>query len=668
MFKELKQKIQDNFKDMSLGYLFYVDIDRDEIWERYLSGFEESLRQEHVCNSCKSFLRQFGGIVSIDASDRKRSIWDGIEVLGFNDSIKNLSKYIHSLPITNIFFNEFAKCGVDKNWDPKNNLTWEHFSILLPNKCVGKDLDSKRANLRDNKEVLKRSLDEIKIDATETVLELIDQNSLYRGKEHEGLLRAFLELQKKYKLVPDKQRDNFVWKSSLQVGDAMCRIKNSSIGTLLIDLSEEVKAGKFLDVDAAVGKFEFKVAGANYKRPNAIVTSKQIETMKKGLEEKGLMDSLSRRYANESDLNINDIIFTDKTTSVQDVFEEMKKNVSVNPKTFGKMDEITISDFIEKIVPQSKSLELLFENNQIGNMVSIITAKDPLSKNLFNWNNPFSWSYTGGITDSMKERVKSAGGSVEGPLRFTIQWNEDGDSICDLDLHAKEPGGNIIYFGNNKTPHPSFLSGSLDVDMIDPRGVGIENVVWTNINKMKDGNYTFLINNYNHGRNTGFKAQVEFNGEIFEFEHKGNFNGDKEIAVVKLTKGVFTIDKKMQGDSTVTSKEKWNLKTNQFHKIKKIMLSPNHWENSGSNTGNKHYFFLLENCLTDENARPFFNEFLRPEFNSDRKAFEVLGGKLKMEATNDQLSGLGFSETQKKSFIVKVEGNFKRLLKVNIGV
>ena len=64
MFNELKQKVRENFDKMAKDpHLFYVTVDRDKVWELYLSGFEDSEeRQHHNCNACKSFLRQYAGI------------------------------------------------------------------------------------------------------------------------------------------------------------------------------------------------------------------------------------------------------------------------------------------------------------------------------------------------------------------------------------------------------------------------------------------------------------------------------------------------------------------------------------------------------------------------------------------------------------------------------
>lgn len=667
MFSKLKKQLQDNFNKLSKeSSLFYVTIDRELIWEKYIGGFNGASKQEHQCSCCRSFLRQFGGIVAI--IDGKRvSIWDNIDAeIEYETSVNNLKEYIHSLPITDVFYNDFAKCGTNKNLDSKRNLTWEHFYIELPSKFVvnKKGIDAKRSELRDNFAVLKRSLDELTMDSLDTTLDLIAQNSLYKGKEFEPLLKAFKELKVTYDKATYKE--NLVWKIATTGHQALSRIRNTAIGTLLINLSEG------MELDSAVSKFEAVVAPTNYKRPTALVTPKMVQQAKEKLEEMGLVGAMDRRYANVADLDTENVLYVDKSSELTDVFKEISKDVQVNPKSLTKVEEVSISDFLTKIVPNSKSIEVLLENRHLNNLVTVLTAQDKNAKTLFKWNNPFSWSYTGGITDSMKERVKALGGKVDGVLRFSIQWNEDGKSIIDLDAHAHEPEiipnrGHICYNspfrkdrGNGRTP----MTGQLDVDMINPSDTGIENISWIDQNKMKEGKYVLKVHNFSDHRNfDGVRTEVEFDGQIYEFSINTPFTGYKDIAEVTYSrKNGFSIKSLLEGKQTLNSKEKWNVKTNQFTKVKNIMLSPNHWEKP---IGNKHYMFILENCITDEEPRPFFNEFLKEEFNENRKVFEILGGKVKIPQSKSQLSGVGFSDTQRNSLIVRVEGTFKRNLKIN---
>lgn len=665
MFSNIKQQVKEKFESFKHSQLYTVEPDRDKIWELYLDGFSTEIRQEHNCNCCKSFLRQYGGIVSI-VNNKLISMWD-IEVeQEYQQSVKNIRDYIHSLPIKNVFLSTFAGLGTDKNiaQTEEGPVVWEHFHVTLPKEVVYKgasSVETIQGEKRDNKTVLKRSLDELTIDATETILELISQNSLYRGAEFKEMLESFLAIQKEYKNITTKEQDNYCWVRSITISPAISRIRNTSIGTLLIDLSN----GR--ELDEAVNAFERVVAPTNYKRPNAIVTPRMVEEARKRLEELNLIDSLERRFANQGDVSIDNILFTDKVNPMSDVFADMSKDVVVNPKTLSKTEDISIKDFINNVLPTAKGLEILVENSHINNFVSLLTAVNKDSKTMFKWNNNFSWSYTGGITDSLKERVKAAGGNVDGVLRFSIQWNENGKDIVDLDAHAHEPNGEHIYYssgyrkdrGNLFTP----MSGQLDVDMINPVGIGVENIYWKDLSKMKEGVYQFKIHNYNGRRLTGFKAQIEFNGEVYDFSYDKHFDNYISVANVTYSKEKgFSIKSNLEGSSATISKEKWGIKTNQFVKVKTLMLSPNHWENQ---IGNKHFFFFLDNCVSDENPRPFFNEFLTEELLKEKRVFETMAGKLKVEHSLPQLSGIGFSETQTNHLYIKVEGNFKRILKIN---
>jgi hypothetical protein len=236
--------------------------------------------------------------------------------------------------------------------------------------------------------------------------------------------------------------------------------------------------------------------------------------------------------------------------------------------------------------------------------------------------------------------------------------------LNDFDAHCKEPNGNHIYYPNKGRRHLS--SGMLDVDIIHPTEgvVAVENIIYTDIEKMPEGVYKFYINNYNHrGGRTGFSAEIEFNGQLHSFDYDKELRQgeDVEVAAVTLKNGVFTI--KTLIPSSVSSRDIWNLKTNQFHPVTVLMFSPNYWDEQ-LGIGNKHYFFMLHKCINTTCPNGFFNEFLPESLMKHKRVFEALGGKMKVVESDNQLSGLGFSSTQRNSLICKVEGKVTRTLKV----
>jgi len=93
-----------------------------------------------------------------------------------------------------------------------------------------------------------------------------------------------------------------------------------------------------------------------------------------------------------------------------------------------------------------------------------------------------------------------------------------------------------------------------------------------------------------------------------------------------------------------------------------VCLSPNHW--GDNNVGNKHYFFMLDKCKSPSSIRSFHAENLIPELAEHRKVLEVLGNTTMIAPADKQLSGLGFNATVRDELIVKVQGSFKRMLKI----
>jgi hypothetical protein len=132
---------------------------------------------------------------------------------------------------------------------------------------------------------------------------------------------------------------------------------------------------------------------------------------------------------------------------------------------------------------------------------------------------------------TMKERVKAAGGNVDGTLRFSIQWNDGGYNPNDFDAHCVEPDGNEIFF-HAPDGHPS--DGSLDVDIRYPEWgtPAVENITWPSTQKMREGDYAFFVHCYAHnGGRGGFSAEIEYNGQLYPFTHDRELRQDEEVFV-----------------------------------------------------------------------------------------------------------------------------------------
>lgn len=687
MFKDFVKAIQKNLQQMSKdsSRLFTVNVDTEELYNLYLDSFPAGTneiyreRREYDCSCCRHFIRDVGNVVSIKNGEL-HTIW-GINPVSddkYNVVAAALDAYVKQKAVLGVFLKKEKRIGTPENREmlPTGKINkYEHFFVDLPEICIFKEcyghtLEGDLSQFRDVRNVFKRSLDEISKEAVDTVLELIAQNSLYKGAEWKKQLTEFKNYQKEYGKLTDEQKELWIWEKSIAAGAVIGKIRNHSIGTLLVNISEG------MDLDLAVRKYEQIVAPVNYKRPKAIFTKKMLEDAKKTITELGYMDSLQRRFATLDDITVNNILFSNKDaakriTGAMDLFDEMEQDVAIDPKRFSKVEEISAEDFIKNVLPVAKELEVYLENKHIQNMVSLIAPEVADAKTMFKWNNGMSWAYTGNITDSdIKENVKAAGGSVTGIVRFSIQWNDkDGKDNSDLDAHCIEPkGGDHIYFSHKIS---RYTGGELDIDITDPiyqcksnGGVAVENITYPSKERMKPGTYKFYVNQYSFRNSQGFKAEVEVNGEIHSYEYNSPVRGNVDVAEVILDQsGNFKVVDKLPGNCATISKDVWGIKTLQFTPVSVVCYSPNYWDEQ-KGIGHQHLFFMLKDCINPEEPNGYYNEFLKPELEQHRRVFEALGSKAHVKDVDDQLSGVGFSLTKRNDLIIKVKGATERVLKI----
>jgi len=663
-FSKFKIKVDSQFDSMRDDDLFMTDVPKDVLWDTYLKSFPAGTneiyktRTEHDCQCCKAFIRACGGMVGIRAN-KIITIWD-IDVGGRYQPVADaLAKIVKAHKIIAPFYYFQRNLGTDYNiqiTESNKNIQWEHFFLKLPKRFIlDKDMiGTKISEEVSSKEVFKRSMTEISLKAAEIVLDLISQNSIYRGAEHKGTVELFIKYKKKYILIPGPDMDNYCWQASKKLNHA-ARIRNTVIGTLLTDISNGV------ELDSAVKMFETKVAPVNYKRSSAIITKSMIRKAEEQIKTLGIKDALKRRFAIQSDISIKDILFANKAIyKTQSIFDDLIKEAPEKLKNFDKVEEVDIQTFLTDILPRAEEIELLFKLHHTENLMSLIAPEISDAKNILKWNNNFSWAYNGDVTDSIKEKVKRAGGNIEAVLRCSLAWH----NYDDLDIHVQEPkGGYHLYFNRR---HNISTTGQLDVDMnVDPNDSrnAVENIVWTDKDRMLEGVYKVYVHNYHPRENIdlGFEAEINFEGHSIFISSSQKVRGKILIAEFKFTRknGIEFLSTL---STTKTTKTIWNLQTEHFHKVSMIMNSPNHWNEK---IGNKHYFFILADCENDKPVRGFFNEFLSESLREHRKVFEVLGSKMMIEGDSNQLSGLGFSSTQKNSVLCRISGNFSRTININ---
>ena len=709
-----QKSIQEQFDKMcATGKLFRSSLTGQQVWDLYINAFlpehnpvfRDPSSTTHNCNLCNNFIRRYGNIVAIDENYNIITMFDVEASEEYATVAQTLSKALRAASVSDVFFETYNeldrkvnyesvsksltkfKLGLDKNVKrytreeaeayklssgeyivkPNETRTFNHLYVSVPKQFVdmsGSSVESIMGNYRDDKNVFQRAMQEIPLDTLNLVKDLIIQGSLLNGETHLFKIETIIPLKKKYDKLSAEQRDNWCWINSYKF--QLSKFRNELIGTLCVELAE----GK--ELNDACKSWNVKVDPKNYMKATAPITKKQIEEARKFVEENGYTESFDRRFANLDDIKVTEILHVnngDGKIKTVSIFDNVKSTSTRHKRSeFDGIEEVSIEKFMNDILPGCDSVEVLLTNKHEGNLVSLTTANVEDSKPIFKWNNNYSWTFNGNLAgkSEIKEAVKTAGGKVDGVLRFSIMWSGDDIDNSDLDAHCKEPNGNEIYYSNKRS---YTTEGNLDIDITQPLSQmpkgAVENITFPTLSKMSKGKYKFFVNQFSARHTKGFKAEIEFNGELYSYEYNRPVSGNVQVAEVTFENGEFVIKHILPAtDGVGVSKEIYGLETNKFHTVNLACLSPNHW--GENNVGNKHYFFMLNDCKCPVSIRSFHNENLNADLLQHRKVMEVLGATNVVNPSDKQLSGLGFNATVRDEVIVRLKGTFKRVIKIKL--
>ena len=654
-FANFAHKIATQFAHMSKIMLATVKLEHgDEAWNFYLNAYPEGTnniyrtRREHDCGTCRNFIRNVGHVVAIELNGNVITIWDVTDLPEpYATVAKAMSKFIRSKLVDTLFYTKERSFGQNTTFEQLtdgNVQRWNHFAISIPAQYVSRNAVSEMGNARSRRDVFLRGMQELTLNAGETVLDLIKANQLYRGSEFKRAVATFIDNKRAFDALPADRRD--AW--CLQQSAKDHPIRNTAIGTLLQDLSEGV------DEEVAVRLYEGKVAPQNYRRPQALVTERMLEAARKELIDGNLLPSLHRRIMSVRDMQ--NVFFTGqpkpRMEEELEILDIASTAMSMDQKKIKAID-IAAQKFRDEILPSQSLVEIFFGNNLGNNLVTLTEATDPLARPLFKWGNNFGWDYIGGFADAIAERVKKAGGKIDGDVCIRLAWN----NYDDLDLHiTHNESWQVVNFRSRRA-----MGGELDVDMNAGGGTTrepVENIVFQDITKMPDGNFVVRVNNYARRESKNYTFQVDVvigerrysvtcnnpntsqNADVFVITKKGNSlevtphdNAPKNAAF-------------SEGAQLLSSELKWGLETNKWHNVLRISQS----------FDGAHMFFIPENCHRDagDEVRAFHNEYVDANLNQHRKALELIGGKIKVApAIGQEASGFGFTAARNQSVLIR---------------
>lgn len=282
-FTPFAQAVHARLTELSKQELF-TTIPGDTLWETYLASFPPGTdpiyktHTEHTCTCCKQFIRGMGTVVAIQ-DGKLTSIWD---IKGLETPYKEVASAMHALvishPITDLYRPAEPAYGAEstkKLMEDGSVHRFNHFYGKVAKKHISPTPDKAKGDYRTTVQVFNRGLEELKSDAINQVLALIEDNLLYRGAEHKQAVLAFRTMKETYLTLSESERNIFLWQFASYPA---ARFRNTVIGTLVQDLSEGV------ELDRAVASFESKVAPTNYKRTTALITPSMIKSANLGLQ------------------------------------------------------------------------------------------------------------------------------------------------------------------------------------------------------------------------------------------------------------------------------------------------------------------------------------------------------------------------------------------------
>jgi hypothetical protein len=416
-YKELmlrvQRRFQRNIKDSPS--LFTTDVD---LWPVYIGSFPAHERQAHNCHACRQFLRNYGGLVTIDARGAVQSaIWDGEdENEEYHGVFAAMAHAVRRAKVTGVHLSNVSV------WGAAVTGNWTHMHLAAPTSILhtsrAKTPYQAMAEKREDHHNVMRALAEFPLECVTQALTVLQTDTLYRSEKVLGPVQWLSDLH-----AAAGNRSNAVWRAVATAPAGFCHPRSSMAGTLLEDLA----AG--LPFQEVKRRFDAKMHPLQYQRPQVAPSDGQIAAAEKLVADLGIAASLRRRYARIEECQLLWAPRAKVDEVTEGVFGHLKQKQG--PKGLDlPVQRITWAKFSSTVLPGATSLELSVSPYARVNFSAMVTAADLDAPPILQWDdpgarNPVSWYLYNGGSAPQQWGVSYPWAKVVGVSLKPHMWTSD---------------------------------------------------------------------------------------------------------------------------------------------------------------------------------------------------------------------------------------------------
>lgn len=389
--------------------LFTTDVDPDALWESYLGAVDD--RRTHDCSACRSFVKRYGGLVTISPEGRaKTALWrshGGQGVPGqYQSAVLAMARLVNKSRVTGVFLSEASTWGQPVTGD------WTHVAVTQPAKLVFRKTlltaGQRMAELREDFATISRAVVDFDVSVVEQALTVLALESLHRSEKVRGPAQWLLDLHEARSGAKGDARRNVTWLAVATAPPGFTHPRTTMIGTLLVDIADG------LSFEDASRRFASNMHPLRYQRPQAPPSSGQVAQAEKIVQALDAEGAFSRRFCHLDEVDSLWAPTTNSKAPTKGKDEGLFSNVETKLPSGGPRKRqgvpmvapaaaMSWSMFRSEVLTEAKRVEFFAPRQRLG-YTALVIATDQESAPILQWDsleqrNTVSWYvWNGGST------------------------------------------------------------------------------------------------------------------------------------------------------------------------------------------------------------------------------------------------------------------------------